>query len=316
MSLALLSDIGGTHARFGLWDAKARALTGFDRLMVASFDSFGAAVEHFLADHGAPDLSGVAVAAAGPVVSGAIDLTNSHWQLSRAELGRFAPHTVLMNDFAAIALCLPALTPGDYQSFGPALEGEADGTLGVLGPGTGLGVAGLVPQAEGLSERLITGEGGHVTLAAQTARQWALIEALHERFHHVSVERLVSGPGFGLIYETLARLDGEPMTHLDDPADIAGRARAGEPRAVEAVQLFAQFLGSAAGDLALSLGATGGVYIAGGIIPRWGDLFPADLFRARFEAKGRFTDWLSRVPTRLITHDRPAFVGLARALRG
>lgn len=314
MSLALLADIGGTHARFGLWDHKAAALIAFDRLHAANFDSFTDAVTAFLAANGTPGLTGMAVAAAGPVVAGGIDLTNSHWQLSRADLSAFADHTVLMNDFAAIAMGLPALAPGDWTSFGPDLEGDLDGTLGVLGPGTGLGVAGLVQAGGGLSERLLTGEGGHVTLAARTPREWALIEALLERFPHVSVERLVSGPGFGLIYETLSRIDGDPLTHLDDPADIATRARAGEPRAKEAVELFAAFLGGAAGDLALTLGATGGIYIAGGIVPRWGDLFPADLFRARFEDKGRFTEWLARVPTRLITHERPAFLGLARAL--
>jgi len=315
MSLSLLSDIGGTHARFGLWDDTAQTLTAFDQVMVASFDSFADAAGHFLNAHHDPDLSGVAVAAAGPVVEGGIDLTNSHWRLSRTDLGRFAARTVLMNDFAALALCLPALKDGDCRILGPDMAGEDHGTLGVLGPGTGLGVAGLVPSRDGLSERLITGEGGHVTLAAQTRREWDLIAALHDRFSHVSVERLVSGPGFGLIYETLARIDGAPLTALDDPADIAAKARAGEPRALEAVALFAQFLGAAAGDLALSLGATGGIYIAGGVVPRWGDLFPADLFRARFEQKGRFTGWLARVPTRLIIHDRPAFVGLARALR-
>jgi glucokinase len=162
---------------------------------------------------------------------------------------------------------------------------------------------------------VLASEGGHASLAAGTAREAAMIAVLRDRFSHVSAERVLSGPGLANIYTALAELDSTARSAPMKPGAIAHAARDGsDPRAREAVALFSALAGQFAGDLALTFGARGGVYVAGGVIPRLEDAFDAHLFRLRFEAKGRFESWLRRVPTWLITHPRPAMPGLARYL--
>ena len=195
--------------------------------------------------------------------------------------------------------------------------GSPDGraAMAVIAPGTGLGVSGLVPDGAG-GFAAIEGEGGHRTLAAQNPREWAIVSALAERFGHASAERALSGPGIEALYRAVASIDGVSCRGNRTAAEIAHAAfTRSDPVAEEAIATFTGFLGSVAGDLALTLGARGGVYLAGGIVPGWGGRFDAARFLDRFRAKGRFRDWLSAVPVHVVTHPYPALAGAERLLR-
>ena len=207
----------------------------------------------------------------------------------------------------------------DGLAAGNACGSGTDGSGGrvaraVIAPGTGLGVSGLVPAGTG-DFAVIEGEGGHRTLAAQSPREWAVVTALAERFGHASAERAVSGPGIEAIRRAIASIDGLPGGGDRSAAEIARAAfTSADPIAEEAIATFTAFLGSVAGDLALTLGARGGVYLAGGIVPGWGEHFDAERFLDRFRAKGRFRDWLSAVPVYVVTYPYPALAGAERLL--
>ena len=241
-------------------------------------------------------------------------MTNHHWTFSllglQSALG--VDRCLVLNDFVAIAAALPALKAGDSRRIGGG-DAVPGAPMAVLGPGTGLGVAGLVRGPAG-SAIGIAGEGGHVTLAASTAREAAVLAQLQDRFGHASAERAVSGPGLLNLYEALCAIDGLPRLALQ-PDDITSRALANrDPVCSEALNLFGGFLGSVAGNLALTLGARGGIYIGGGIVPRLGTAFDTLPFRQRFEDKGRFRGYLERIPTAVITMPSPALYGAASAL--
>ena len=207
----------------------------------------------------------------------------------------------------------------DGLAAGKVQGARANGTDGraamaVIAPGTGLGVSGLVPDGAG-GFAAIEGEGGHRTLAAQSPREWAIVSALAERFGHASAERALSGPGIEALYRAVASIDGVSRGGDRTAAEIAHDAfTRSDPVAVEAVATFTGFLGSVAGDLALTLGARGGVYLAGGIVPGWGGRFDAARFLGRFRAKGRFHGWLGAVPVRVVTHPHPALAGAGHLL--
>ena len=187
------------------------------------------------------------------------------------------------------------------------MDGRA--AMAVIAPGTGLGVSGLVPDASG-GFAAVEGEGGHRTLAARTPREWAIVNRLVERFGHASAERALSGPGIEALYLAIASIGGVSRREEKTATEIARDAFARtDPVAEEAVATFTDFLGSAAGDLALTLGARGGVYVAGGIVPEWGGRFDAARFLDGFRAKGRFRDYLAAVPVRVVTHPYPALAG-------
>ena len=209
--------------------------------------------------------------------------------------------------------------PGGLRSSDPHLHHrhspiERFPARAVIAPGTGLGVSGLVPVGAG-DFAAVEGEGGHRTLAAETPREWAIVTALAERFGHASAERALSGPGIEAMWRALATIDGVRCEREKSAAEIARDAFAGrDPVAGEAIAAFTGFLGSVAGDLALTLGARGGVYIAGGIVPGWGERFDARRFLDRIRAKGRFRAWLSAVPVHVVTHPYPGLVGVGRLL--
>lgn len=307
---ALLADIGGTHARFALLGSGDLEPFVFE---TADYADFQAAFDAYRRRAGITgSFTKAAVCVAGPVSEAGAELTNCDWKLTVATIREAtdAEAAVLVNDFTAVALSLQALGSADLRKLGGG-QPVPGAARAVLGPGTGLGVSGLIPDGRGGFAPL-SGEGGHVDLAPTTAREIEILVALLERYGHVSAERVLSGPGLQTIYETLAALDGEHGPALLEPEEIAGSARAKEsPIAIETIALFTGWLGSVAGDLALTLGARGGVYIAGGIVNRWGEMFDTALFRQRFEAKGRFQAYLARIPTWLITDPHAAFKGLA-----
>lgn len=310
---SLLADIGGTHARFSVLGREGSPSAPVV-LEAARFADFRAALDAYLEGEGMRrDFAVAAVCVAGPVTDEGVTLTNSGWRLSRQALRQAtgAEDARLVNDFTAVALALPELGEPDLRKLGGGVA-ERGAAKAVLGPGTGLGVSGLVPDGRG-GYAPLTGEGGHVDLAPAGAREMAVLERLAERFGHVSVERVLSGAGLQNLYTAVSGgADDEPPA----PRDIAAMAKAGAAdAAVETVALFTGWLGAVAGDLALTLGARGGVYIGGGIVPAWGEDFDARSFRARFEAKGRFRDYMQGIPTWVITHPHPAFVGLTALVR-
>lgn len=312
----VLADVGGTLARFAFLEKAGRP---GDPVEVATGDheSFEAALAAFLDAAGVqPPLAGIAVCAAGPLRDdGSIRLTNCPWIVDPDSVSQSTGtgRPIVVNDFAAIARALPHLEECDRQWLGGG-PGQAGALLAVLGPGTGLGVAGLVSDGEG-GWCPIDGEGGHVSLTPANAREWQVIEQLIDRFGHASAERAISGPGLANLYAALSAVDGEDAP-TPESTEIAARAFAGtDRRAAETVGLFTAWLGSLAGDLALTLGARGGVYVAGGIVHAWGDRFDEKHFRARFEAKGRYREWLAKVPAWRIVHPQPGLLGLARLAR-
>jgi glucokinase len=312
-TIGLVADIGGTNARFALADetgatARSRVLACGDYAAVED------AIADYLALEGMAAPPAAALAVASPVTGDQVALTNHPWSFSRAELKahfRFARLDVV-NDFTANALALPRLAAEDRRQVGGG-DGAADAPLAILGPGTGLGVSGLVP-APGGGWIPLAGEGGHATLAPATARESAVVERMRQRFDHVSAERAISGPGLVNLYNTLAELDGV-RSEAYTPAQIADpQLRASDPLCREAVDMFCAMLGTVAGNVALTLGARGGVFLAGGIVPRLGAVFDTGPFRQRFEEKGRFRHYLAAIPAFVVTHQVPAFVGLAGLL--
>jgi glucokinase len=267
-------------------------------------------VRAYLGDQGGDRPVEAVFAMALPVDADWVHLTNSPWAFSieatRQALG-FERLSVI-NDFSAQALAIPALTTKERRQIGTG-EPIADAAIGVIGPGTGLGVGGLMRVGDDWHP--IASEGGHVSLAPRDEVDAAVWALLRRRFGHVSNERVLSGPGLVNLATALAELDGHELG-IDAPAEVTRRARAGHCRYCRAaLERFSGLLGAAAGDLALMLCARGGVYIGGGLVKRLGDLFDAELFRASFLAKGRLEDFLSAVPTYLMTRRNPGLLGAA-----
>ncbi len=249
-------------------------------------------------------------AVATPVTSDQVALTNSPWVFSirdsQAALG--LDRLEVINDFTAQALAVPWLTAAERRQIGggAAVPGHA---VGIIGPGTGLGVGGLVPA--GNRWQPLPGEGGHVSFAAHDEIEAALLAGLQKRFGHVSNERLLSGPGLVNLAVGLAALEGQTL-EIADPLEVVERARTGGCQFCRAaLERFSALLGAAAGDLALTLGARGGIYIGGGLAKRLGPLFDEARFRANFVAKGRLAYFLEPIPTYLITRSDPGLLGAA-----
>lgn len=313
-SPGLLGDVGGTHARFALLTGGTGAgLRDELTFPSADFPDLASAMEAYLRATGAAPRRAV-VAVATPVLGDAVQFTNLPWRFSteatRRRLGLDSLR--LVNDFAALALGLPGLAEHERRQVGGGAP-EAGRPLALLGAGTGLGVSGLVPHPGGWS--VIEGEGGHVSFAPADDREAALLQWLRGRHGHVSAERLASGPGLSAILQGLRTLDGvdAPVTA---PEAVTEGARRGEARCAEAVEIFCRVLGTVASDLCLTLGARGGVYLAGGIVPALGEGFDRSGFRARFEDKGRFRGYLSAVPAYVVTARNPALRGAAVLLGG
>jgi glucokinase len=312
----LVGDIGGTNARFAWIESPGASLADIATLPCADYATLQDAMERYIAglQRGVPRWAAIGIA--NPVLGDQVRMTNHHWSFSieavRRQLGleRF----LVVNDFTALALSLPALDPADLRKVGSGapVPGEP---LGLLGAGTGLGVSGLLPASQGARPIAITGEGGHVTLAAVDEREEAVARRLRVRFGHASAERALSGPGLVNLYEAVCQEQGGAPLALD-PAGITSRAAAGQDAACSTtLELFFAFLGTTAGNLALSLGARGGMYIGGGIVPRLGQLIDRSPFRERFEAKGRFRAYLQAIPTFVLQAGvSPALIGASRAL--
>jgi glucokinase len=312
---SLVGDIGGSNARFAIARREGEAV-GLDHIVSMRCDDhadLAAAVKHYLATTGAAQPASAAIAIAGPIVGDRAEITNHQsWSFSiaatceRLTLTRLA----VINDFTAVALSLPHLTPADVRPVGGGAA-TPGAPMAVIGPGTGLGVSGIVKA----NDRWIAieGEGGHATYAPMTERESRIGDALRARLGHVSWERVLSGPGLVNLYGAIAQLEGRQAEALS-PETIAERGRSGTCSLCgEALAVFCAGLGTAAGNLALTFGARGGVYLAGGILPHLDEFLAASEFRARFESKGRLSPYVRRIPVHLVTAPNPGLIGAAIA---
>ncbi len=309
----LVGDIGATNARFGLASPGGNLLH-WHSYACERYPTIDDALAQYLGERaGLPMPRQAAIAVASPVTGDWVAMTNHPWRFSIAALkARFGFERLeVINDFTALALALPRLGPDDRMTVGggAAVPGVP---LAVLGPGSGLGVSGLVPCGTGWVA--LTGEGGHATMAPATDRESAVLDRMRRHFDHVSAERVLSGPGLVNLYNALSEINEVPSRGYT-AAQITDLAMRGEdPVCAETTTMFCAMLGTMAGNLALTLGARGGVFIGGGIVPRLGRFFVNSPFRARFQAMGRFESYLAVIPTHVVTHQLPAFLGCAAVL--
>ncbi len=309
MNRLLLADIGGTYARFAL--TNGTAVGPIWSTEVRSRRSVIDAIRDFLAvDGGTAPLNGALLAVAGPVEGGHSRLTNAEWTIDEEEICRNfkLPWVRVVNDLEAAAAGLPDLPVSETRLIGPDCTCMVGAPMAILSPGTGLGVACVLDGPAG--RRVVTSEGGHVSLATTDAYQDRILAFLRQKYAHVSAERVLSGAGLSNLHMAVASIEGAGVIH-QTPAQITSSAFDGSsPLCRAAVDTFCAMLGAVAGDVALTFGARGGIYIAGGIVPRFVDHLARSAFRQQFEAKGRMHDYLARIPTRVIVHPNPAFLGL------
>ncbi len=308
----LLADIGATHARFALETAPGV----LRQTAVLRCDDYGGIVPlltAYLGEHGGERIAHAAFAMANPISGDLVRMTNRDWQFSTDEVRRTMGWSTLLivNDFTALAMALPGLGAGDVLQVGGG-KPAPHAVVGVLGAGTGLGVSGVIPTADGFIT--LGSEGGHVNFAPSDEREFAILQYAWREWPHVSNERILSGPGMELVYRALAERNG-----IDAPARTAAEIVAcaledKDALCLEVLECFAGMLGGAAANLAVTLGAFGGIFIGGGIVPRIAQWFATSPFRARFEAKGRFSDYLAAIPTYVIMTPNPALRGVSTIL--
>jgi len=309
----LVGDVGGTNARFALVDSQGhiRHPRSFPARNYSSLAEVMAEYLEQTAGRRRPPRAVIAVA--GPVLDGEIEFTNLDWQISEGDLlAHFDFEAVkLINDFCAQAMACTLLEPDDLRTLGPTLRPGGNCPLVVLGAGTGFGVAGLARGDRG--DIAIATEGGHAAFAPNDEIEMEVWKRLRARHGRVSIERLLSGPGLFDLYRALADIEGANAELADDKSVIEA-CSAGDVRAAATVDRFCAILGSVAGDLALSFGARGGVFVSGGLAPRIADRLAVSQFRARFEDKGRLSPFVAQIPTSLVLHPYPAIVGASREL--
>lgn len=308
----LVADVGGTRARLALLDE--RGLPENVRVLaVADYEGPVEAIEAYLSEFGSPRLQAAAMALAAPVHQPVIRLTNAGWTFARGDMcSRLRLESLLLvNDFEALALSLPYLPADELRQIGRG-EPVAQAAKAVLGPGTGLGVSGVLFDSGRWLP--LSGEGGHVSLAPADAREAAILGLAWRELSHVSAERLLSGSGLPMLHRLVAEVDGHPWQPAETPEIVARGVEGDDPLCRAVLDTFCGMLGGVAGNLALTLGARGGVHVGGGIIPRLGRVFDRSPFRARFEAKGRFASYLAAIPTYVMLSPTPALLGAAHAL--
>ena len=311
--MRLVADIGGTNVRFALLPMGSTRPQQEQSLLCADFPGLEQAARNYLSAVGVSEVSEAAVDVATAVTGDVVKLTNSPWAFSIEQTRRALGLTRLLviNDFTALALSLPLLRADELRRVGGG-SGVEGAPLALIGAGTGLGVSGLIPcQGNWVP---IRGEGGHTAFSPMDEREDGVLRVLRGRFGHVSTERLASGPGLVAIYQALCALDGTAAKPFKPEQVTEAGLSAADPHCAEALRMFCGVLGTAAGNLVVTLGARGGLYIGGGIVPRLGDYFLDSPFRLRFEQKGRFSQYMAQVPAWIILADNPALRGLASAL--
>lgn len=311
--LSVVADIGGTNIRIAVCDQETGELSKLNEFACAEFTTLEAALVQYFAVL-QEEVKHLCIGIACPVENDHVVMTNLSWEFSKQALKDKLKLESLyvINDYTAISLAVPFLSAADKIQVGGG-ECHTDGVTAVFGPGTGLGVSHII-KATGKWISL-DGEGGHVSFTANTREQADILFLLQAQFGHVSAERILSGQGLVNLYQSLCTLS-DREAKFEQPKDVSKAALDGScDIARRSLDVFCQVMGSFAGNLALNLACTGGVYIAGGIVPRFVDLFQSSEFRRFFEEKGRFKEYLSSIPTFLITHDNPGLLGASVYLR-
>jgi glucokinase len=310
---ALVADVGGTHIRLAL--ANSSGLTSLETWLCADYDSIDAALKTYLdsinSEH-APQIAAVAVA--GPVDPDPIELTNQKWSFSphRLQDELRLEHLAIVNDFTAMAAGIPALAATDTRLLGGRAAAPPQAPVAVIGPGTGLGVSALSPATRNLVP--LNSEGGHCTLAATSDDEWEVLRVLQQEFGALSNERVLSGPGLVNLYRAQCQIEGASPRAVT-PEEIVHHARtAPTGRSALVVRRFSGWLGQVASDVALMFGARGGIYLAGGMLPKMLDVFDVAVFKERFLRKGRFRGYLEPIPIHLVLNPQTALLGAARIL--
>jgi glucokinase len=312
----VVGDIGGTHARYAIAEiagGRVQKLSEPVTLRTRDYASLAMSWAAFGRQLGRSLPRAAALAVACPVTGEILQLTNNPWVIRPASLAQElgVDALQLLNDFGAVGHAVGELGPGDMQHLvGPDVALPAEGVITVIGPGTGFGVA-LVLRRGGKSY-VMECEGGHTDFSPLDTLEDDILKKLRARFHRVSVERVVSGPGLRNIYEALAQIEGQPVPMREDAALWQAAIAGSDALAAAALQRFCRSLGAVAGDLALAHGAVA-VVIAGGVVPRIAHLLPQSGFAERFTAKGRFERMMSGIPVKLITHPQPGLLGVAAA---
>lgn len=309
MKQGLVADVGGTNIRLALVKEHGGDLLARQSYPCQQFTGLAGAISHYLAEIG-QQVDRATIAIAGPCDTDLLTMTNLGWQFSQAETKKALGlrHLQVINDFTAIALAIPHLTAEQLITiYAPASQGT--GPKAVCGPGTGLGVAHLIPRQD--NWLVLPGEGGHQNFAPQNAQEEKLLSFLRPLFGHVSAERLLSGPGLVNIYQALnATTNSAPLALT--AAEITDHAlKKTCPICQETLALFCRALGSFSGDLALNMACWGGIYLAGGIVPRFPDYLRHSDFLKSFQAKGRFRPYLENIPVFIIMEPYPGLIGAA-----
>ncbi|CAB3771470.1 bifunctional transcriptional regulator/glucokinase [Paraburkholderia solisilvae] len=308
----LLADVGGTNARFAL-ETRPGEITQVHIYPCADYPGIADVIKKYLKDTKIGRVNHAAIAIANPVDGDLVRMTNHDWHFSIEATRRALGFDTLLvvNDFTALAMALPGLTDAQRVQVGGGTR-RPHSVIGLLGPGTGMGVSGLIPA----DDRWIAlgSEGGHASFAPSDEREDLVLQYARKKWSHVSFERVAAGPGIEIIYRALAARDKKRVPATIDVSEISKRGLEGDPLAAETLDCFCGILGTFAGNIAVTLGSLGGIYIGGGVVPRLGEFFEKSSFRQRFEAKGRFEAYLKNVPTFVITAEYPAFLGVSAIL--
>lgn len=311
----IVADIGGTNARFALAtgkDGQHFKIEHVNILSGSSYPQFSDALQAYIDSLDGVKPMAACVAIAGPISGDEVKMTNLSWSFSKKEIAqKFELEAFdVINDFAAVAVATSRLVPEDLICL---KEGNADpkANKAILGPGTGLGVAGLAYGGDDHSWLPIPSEGGHVNMAPATAFEAEVIKAGMHQFGHVSAETFISGPGLVNLYKCVCEVEGIQPKALE-PKDVTAGALSGDDLVcVKSLETFCCFLGTVSGNLVLTYGAKGGVYMAGGIVPRFIDFLKASRFSERFSNKGIMSHYVEDIPVNLIGYDQIAFLGAA-----
>ena len=304
----LVADIGGTNIRFACVRQEEDELLHISNMQCENFPQLDDAIAAYVNSIPKHRITGVCLAVAGPVTQDSIKLTNNPWLFSKKALQKtLGVEVLIINDFSAQAYCLDLLKPHELEWLGsPRPTGK--NLRSVIGPGTGLGVAGMTAAGE-----VLPTEGGHISFAPVNPHEIVLLQELWKHYAHVSIEHLLSGPGLCNIYRA-----NNPEADLDaelTPAAITAGAMSGDKKCVQVVSDFLAILAAVAGDFAMAMGALDGVYITGGILPRITSLIDREIFRKRFTAKGQFETYCSTIPLAFINADNTGLRGCIGALR-
>ncbi len=307
----LVADISETYARFASFSRPSEKLTDIQTYVCSEYERPEYAINDYLIKQDIERLEGICIAAAGPVIENSINVTNNNWKISASKLKNIykTKNIKLLNDFEAIAYSFPHLAKRQYKPVCNIihLPQKEHFTYGLLGPGSGLGVAGLCCR-EGQQFAIVT-EGGHISFAPVTNLQLEILSILKNKYDRVIDEHLISGPGLVNLYDALCEIDSIQSKPHSPATIFAAACEPSDPVAAKSVGIFFEILGQVAGDLVLSLGAYDGIFISGGIVQRYSELLIKSSFHNHFINKGCHQHLLEKTPVWLITDKYPGLLG-------